>query len=109
MTGQTTIFDQPVHAKLTQHEKIISQMCRNRNKKWWLATDFMEPGLGELFVGYEASARLTELVKSYPDVFETRQEGRFRAVRMRFETGSMWFHSLPVNLKKVINKYLRKE
>lgn len=64
---------------MTQHEKILAIMRRDP-ERWYRASDFMQPNLNELFVGYEATARLSELVKK--GLLDTRQEGRFRAVRL---------------------------
>lgn len=46
--------------------------------------DFMQPNMGDLFVGYEASARLSELgLHTY--MIESRREGKYMARRFRFE------------------------
>lgn len=91
--------------KLTQQQKIVAYMCQNYTKTWWLAKDFMQDGMGELYVGYEATARLAELVKDNPAMFETKRDGRFRAVRMRFETGRQWYATAPDPIKLVVRKY----
>ena len=71
---------------LTQHEKIVSTMVAfYPNKIWFFAPDFIQPQSNEFFVGYEASARLSELAKEYPDLIETRQRGKFSDRRLRFE------------------------
>lgn len=69
----------------TQHEKIMFHMAKHPEVKWWYAKDFMQPNLGDFFVGYEATARMSELVQDYPDMFEVRKDGRFRTVRFKFE------------------------
>lgn len=97
---------QPVQG-LTQHQKIVAQMCKHPDKKWWLASDFMKSDLGELFVGYEATARLAELVGENPDMFETERQGRFRAVRMRFETGKEWYEKVNPKLQRMIKLYYK--
>ena len=61
--------------KKTQYEIILGAMLTNKNKSQWTAKDFQS---GEYFVGYEASARMSELNKMYPDLFITGKEGRFR-------------------------------
>jgi len=50
--------------------------------RWWLPQDFMRPELGELFVGYEASARLSELAKLYPEKIESKRQGKYMARRL---------------------------
>jgi len=67
---------------MTQQEKIMKIMEREP-KRWFLAKDFMQPHLGELFVGYEASARLSELTSK--GMVDTKRIGRFRAVKYRSE------------------------
>lgn len=92
-------------SKLTQHQKIVAYMCMHPNKKWWLASDFMKPDMGELFVGYEATARLAELIGDNPDMFETERQGRFRAVRLKFETGKEWYSGISPKLQMMIKRY----
>ena len=48
-------------------------MIDNRLKKWWNAKDFQQ---GKYFVGYEASARMSELM-SIPFI-EYRMNDRYR-------------------------------
>lgn len=52
-------------------------MLTNKNKSQWTAKDFQS---GEYFVGYEASSRMSELNKMYPDLFITGKEERFRTL-----------------------------
>lgn len=92
---------------LTQHQKIVATMCKYPEKKWWLASDFMKPDMGDLFVGYEATARLAELVGDYPDMFETERQGRFRAVRMQFETGKEWYKGISPKLQLMVKRYYK--
>jgi hypothetical protein len=80
-------------------------MCLHHSKNWWLAKDFMQADMGDLYVGYEATARLAELVKDNPAIFETKRDGRFRAVRMRFETGRQWYQTAPDPIKLMVRKY----
>ena len=63
--------------KKTQYEIILGAMLTNKNKSQWTAKDFQS---GEYFVGYEASARMSELKKMYPELFITGKEGRFRTL-----------------------------
>lgn len=74
---------------MTQQETIVSTMVRrHKTQQWFLPMDFMPPRaeFNEIaFVGYEASARLSELVKEYPDLFESRRQGKYMARRLRIE------------------------
>lgn len=66
--------------ELTQHEKILKHMATDP-ERWWLPQDFMDGSLGKLFVGYEASARLSELAKL--GKLESRRAGKFMARRLK--------------------------
>ena len=63
---------------MSQYETIISAMLNNKNKVWWTAADFQQ---GEYFVGYEATARMSELKTKYLGLFSEKKIGRFRALR----------------------------
>ena len=62
---------------MTQCDVIFKAMLENEQKKEWLATDFQS---GKYFVGYEASPRMSELAKKYPDIFIVGKKGRFRTL-----------------------------
>lgn len=89
---------------LTQHQKILMLICKNPDKKWWLPHDFMHERLGYLFVGYEASARLSELAHDYPYMIESKTEGKYKARRIRFENIGQWFPDLPKELRYIFHK-----
>lgn len=84
---------------LTQQEKVFTLMC---DGKWHLPADFMQSNLGELFVGYEASARFSELAKLYPDAIESRPEGKYIQRRLRTERVNHWYHLLTRDLQKIV-------
>lgn len=67
---------------MKQVEKIIKVM-QTQPERWWLPQDFMQPGLGELFVGYEASARLSEMARK--GLVESRREGKYIARKLIVE------------------------
>lgn len=89
MQNQKTIED------LTQIERIIVLMFQKPNQIWWVASDFMPPALPmehPLCVGYEATARLSDLISRYNDpdddgykVFDIKREEKFRLVRFKYE------------------------
>ena len=62
---------------MTQYDIILDAMLSNPSKKWWYAKDFQ---YGQYFVGYEATARMSELVSLYPTLFEVAKDGRFRII-----------------------------
>ena len=64
---------------MIQCDIIEREMLENPQIKWWYAKDFQhEP----YFVGYEASARMSELARMYPDLIIVEQDGRFRTLRI---------------------------
>lgn len=77
----------------TQMQRIITHMFMHTERHWWYAYDFMVPNLPLTHahcIGYEASARFSDLMSKYNcidkiDVFETRKEGRYRVLRPRYE------------------------
>lgn len=65
------------------YDIILGAMINNKDKKIWKATDFQkEP----YFVGYEASARMSELAKMIPEIFTTEKDGRFRTLSINWES-----------------------
>ena len=64
-----------------QYQKMLNMMATDTTR-YWRATDFMQQGLGDNFIGYEASARLTELIKKMPERFDVKMDGRFRTVKL---------------------------
>lgn len=85
-------------------------MIKNQGKKdWFFPFDFMDNGLGDLFVGYEASARLSELAKLFPAMIETKKNGKYLMRRFKFEELPKLFLTLSKDWKSFIlgelNKY----
>ena len=77
---------------LTQCEFILQTMYDNRdNKKVWYAKDFQHP---PYFVGYEASARMSDLVRMYPEIFIVAKDGRFRTIELNLEEEDFIKHLL---------------
>lgn len=68
---------------LTQCQFILNTMYENRfNKRVWYAKDFQhEP----YFVGYEATARMSDLLRMYPQIFIVGKDGRFRTLELNLE------------------------
>lgn len=93
---------------MTQQEKLVAIMCKYKEKEWWKPQDIMNVEDQSLFVGYEASARLSELASDYPQMIATKKEGRFYLRKMRLETGKEWFSTVPKNLQGIIRKYYRR-
>jgi hypothetical protein len=68
--------------KLTQCDVILKAMLENKDIKVWTAKDFQS---GKHFVGYEASARMSDLTRLHPDLFIIGKEGRFRTLSVNWE------------------------
>ena len=67
---------------MTQYDIILKAMFNNKDKKTWKATDFQH---GHYFVGYEASPRMSELSKMFPDLLITGKDGRFRTLSINWD------------------------
>ena len=67
--------------KLTQCDVILKAMLENREKIEWKASDFQS---GKYYVGYEATARMSDLVRKYPDLFIIGKDGRFRTLSINW-------------------------
>lgn len=68
--------------KLTQCDVILKAMLENKLKKVWSAKDFQS---GKYFVGYEASARMSDLLRMHPNLFIVGKDGRFRTLSINWE------------------------
>ena len=62
---------------MSQYEIILKAMLNNKNKVWWTASDFQQ---GDHFVGYEATARMSELLNKHSNIIIPGKEGRFRTL-----------------------------
>lgn len=69
-------------SKRTQCETILQAMIDHPEKEWWYASDFQK---GAYFVGYEASARMSDVARLYPKMVEVGRDGRFRTLRLKQE------------------------
>mgnify|MGYP007083469130 CR=1 FL=1 len=67
---------------MKQHDIILRELRANPGK-WYYPPDFMQNN--HCFVGYEASARLSELAKKYPDEIESDRRGKYIYRRVRPE------------------------
>lgn len=81
--------------KIRQCDKILLAMLKNKDKKEWTAKDFQS---GEYFVGYEATARMSDLLRMYPEQIIAGKEGRFRTLSINWE-------NVDEEFKKQVNGY----
>lgn len=68
--------------KLSQCDIILKAMLENKERTWWNATNFQS---GKYFVGYEATARMSDLYRMYPDLLVASKCGRYRVLRINWE------------------------
>ena len=65
---------------LSQCEKMLWIMYKDiDNDKEWYGSDFQH---GNNFIGYEASARMSDLKRKYPSIFIEGKNGRYRTLRL---------------------------
>lgn len=69
--------------KLTQCDVILKAMLTEKNRIWWSAKDFQTD---PYFVGYEATARMSELKDMYDDLINVSKIGRFRVLGINWES-----------------------
>lgn len=97
------MYNNPNNEELSQYEKIFVIMLKSTkdsgNVSWWRASNFQQDHYG-IFVGYEASARMSEMLKKYPFAFEVRQNGRFREMRFKIENAREIYYQLPNDLAR---------
>lgn len=96
---------------MKQRDKILAYMAKQPDK-WYYPYDFMPPRMemnSEYFVGYEASARLSELASEYPDMIETKQDGKYKCRRLNMRGYSYWYKQLPIELQKLVKDIKPKE
>lgn len=67
---------------MTQCEVILTAMLENKSQEIWTANDFQH---GKYFVGYEASARMSDLMRLHPNVFIVGKVDRFRTLKINWE------------------------
>lgn len=67
--------------KLSQCDIILKAMFENKEKKYWTAKDFQA---GKYFVGYEATARMSDLLRLYFDFIIAGKDGRFRTLSINW-------------------------
>lgn len=81
------VINSHVKSNTTDIENIKSIMENNPDKIWWFPYEFMGGHTikgNTFFIGYECSARLSELSRN-TDLIESRRIGRFKVRRYRFE------------------------
>lgn len=91
-------------SRFSQQQKILTVMARGAPDKWFFPYDFMRDDMGDLFVGYEASARLSELAHDYPEMVESQRDGKYIKRRLRMELIADWMSLLPKDLRYALHR-----
>jgi len=94
---------------LSQVQCIVAAMVSQPHKTIWYAKDFMPPERDfndPFFVGYEASARMSDLLRMYPYMFEAGKQGKYRTLRFKFEDKHAILAKCYDDMKQVIIKHL---
>lgn len=81
---------------MTQCDIILKAMLENESKGTWVASDFQS---GVNFVGYEASARMSELADKYDDLIKVAKDGRFRVLAINWNSKDLENELKRLNLK----------
>lgn len=69
---------------MRQVEKLVAYMKSRPDKEWFYAPDFQQPNMPpEYFVGYEASARMSDLVRQSPHLVDVKKDGKYRYIRLK--------------------------
>lgn len=89
--------------QMSQYQKILYRMAKRPNKEWWLPQDFITDDNGFVYVGYEASARLSELAKRYPEMIASQPQGKYLARKIQFDDLVNWLHILPKEYRQVFH------
>lgn len=68
---------------MKQKDIILKAMLQNKNRIWWSAKDFQND---PYFVGYEATARISEIANLYDDLIKVGKAGRFRVISINWDS-----------------------
>lgn len=68
---------------MKQKDIILKAMLQNKNRIWWSAKDFQND---PYFVGYEATARISEIANLYDDLIKVGKDGRFRVISINWDS-----------------------
>lgn len=88
--------------KNTQQEQVFRMWLDAQIQKpeqWFKGSDFIAR---DVFIGYKAPARFCELAKDYPEIIESRMNGRFREARIIFKDLYEKSQQLPSSLRNLI-------
>ena len=96
--------------KATQVEKIVRYMARNPEQEWFYAPDFQQRNMDEdVFVGYEASARMSDIMRDYPGLIEVKRDGKYRYIKLCSDMRVFSNPMIPDILKEIIKQERSKQ
>ena len=88
---------------MNQYDTILTAMINHKEKKTWTAKDFLKD---PYFVGYEASPRMSELIKMYPELFITGKDGRYRTLEINWRCKDIKIYLKKYKEKNVLQKFI---
>lgn len=91
--------------KRTQKQKVLKIMISKKNpEKWFYPYEFIQDE--GIFIGYKAPTRFCELCLDFPEMIESKMEGKYRIGRFRFENSINFLPKLPPELKNFVQNEL---
>ena len=74
-------------SKTSQSLKVLRLMARYPNREWWKAVDWQQPNTPrDCWIGYEATARMSDILREYPQVVVSKRDGKYRLLALRINT-----------------------
>jgi hypothetical protein len=89
--------------KNTQVEKVIRLMARRHTQEWFNAIDFQKSGLEpDVFVGYEATARISDVMRQFPTLVDVKRDGKYRYIKLNPIKQIIADPAIPGYIKEII-------
>jgi hypothetical protein len=84
----------------------LDRQIQNRDK-WFRGSEFQSDG--DTFIGYKAPARFCELAIDYPEIIESRMNGRFRECKIKLDDIGNRSVCLPSSMRNIVLSRLIKK
>lgn len=81
-------------------------MIGSPSKVWWYPYDFLNHD--GIFIGYKAPTRICELALDYPEMIESKMEGKYKLTRFRYDNTVQFLPKLVPKLRKFVEAELHK-
>lgn len=72
-----------------------------KGKIWFVAGDFDRNEDGTIYVGYEASARFSELGTDYPNIIYSERRGKYMVRRIKTENIGPFINDIPAWMQEI--------